>query len=238
MNNEKVVLIVMDGVGCNTEEKGNAVMQANTPVLNKLLETCPNVQLKAHGSAVGLTTDDDMCNSEVGHNALGCGQIYSQGAKLVDESISDGKIFRSVVWGKLTKNCISNGSTLHFIGLLSDGNVHSNISHLKSMLTKAKADGVSRVKCHILLDGRDVPATSALTYIKDLENHLAELNGADFDGKIASGGGRMKITMDRYKADWDMVKRGWDTHVNGINWRYGNSGGERRFGACTRFKNG
>lgn len=211
-----LLLVVMDGVGFSKTGLGDAVSLANTPVLDKLLKQRPNTRLKAHGSAVGLPTDDDMGNSEVGHNALGCGQIYSQGAKLVNESIESGKMFASETWNELIDNCRSNGSTLHFIGLLSDGNVHSNISHLKQMIIKAKEMGVGRVRCHILLDGRDVPATSALTYVDDLEKLLASLNDGGFNGMIASGGGRMKVTMDRYQADWNMVKLGWDTHVHGI----------------------
>ncbi len=211
-----LVLIVMDGVGFSKTGLGDAVTLANTPVLDRLLKERPNTRLKAHGSAVGLPTDDDMGNSEVGHNALGCGQIYSQGAKLVNESIESGKMFASETWNKLVGNCKANSSTLHFIGLLSDGNVHSNISHLKQMIIKAKEVGVSRVRCHILLDGRDVPATSALIYVNDLEELLAKLSDSSFDAKIASGGGRMKVTMDRYQADWNMVKTGWDTHVHGI----------------------
>ncbi|MGN1315912.1 MAG: 2,3-bisphosphoglycerate-independent phosphoglycerate mutase [Acutalibacteraceae bacterium] len=213
---EKVLLVVMDGVGYSKTGLGDAVTLANTPVLDKLLKECPNTRLKAHGSAVGLPSDDDMGNSEVGHNALGCGQVYSQGAKLVNESIESGKIYESTAWKEVAGNCIQNGSTLHFIGLLSDGNVHSNISHLIAMLGKAKAEGVKSVRAHILLDGRDVPATSALTYVDELEKAFNELNDGTFCGKIASGGGRMVITMDRYEANWNMVKLGWDTHVKGI----------------------
>ncbi|MGN0596167.1 MAG: 2,3-bisphosphoglycerate-independent phosphoglycerate mutase [Ruminiclostridium sp.] len=210
-----VLLVVMDGVGFSKTGLGDAVTLANTPTLDKLMAECPMARLKAHGGAVGLPTDDDMGNSEVGHNALGCGQIYSQGAKLVNESIESGKMYNSEAWKEIVANCKANNSTLHFIGLLSDGNVHSNISHLFKMLKEAKAEGVKKARCHILLDGRDVPATSAPVYIQQLEDCLAELNDADFDGKIASGGGRMKVTMDRYQADWPMVERGWNTHVKG-----------------------
>lgn len=213
MSNKPVVLVVMDGVGCTTKDNGNAVMHAYKPHLDLLLKEYPNICIKAHGTAVGLPSDDDMGNSEVGHNALGSGQIYSQGAKLVNESIENGSIYKTDTWKELVD--YSKNGTLHFLGLLSDGNVHSNIAHLKNMLAEAKKDGVKKVRVHILLDGRDVPATSALTYIDDLENTLKELNDASFDGKIASGGGRMYITMDRYEADWDMVKRGWYTHVLG-----------------------
>ena len=213
--NKKVLLVVMDGVGYSKTGLGDAVTAANTPTLDKLLATCPHTRLKAHGSAVGLPSDDDMGNSEVGHNALGCGQIYSQGAKLVNESIESGKIYESQAWKDLTQNCIAQNSTLHFIGLLSDGNVHSNISHLLTMLEEAKRTGIHTVCVHILLDGRDVPATSALTYVEQLEEKLAELNDGQFHAQIASGGGRMKVTMDRYQADWPMVELGWNTHVHG-----------------------
>ena len=203
-----VVLVVMDGVGETPSDLGNMVKQATTPTLDDLKANHPWQIIKAHGSAVGLPSDDDMGNSEVGHNALGCGQIYSQGAKLVNESIESGKIFVSAAWRELADNCKNRHSTMHFIGLLSDGNVHSNISHLIAMLKQAKAEGIHRVRCHILLDGRDVPATSALDYVQQLEDALAALNDAAFDGRIASGGGRMQITMDRYQANWPMVKAG------------------------------
>lgn len=210
-----VLLVVMDGVGYSKTGLGDAVAEANTPTLDWLLANCPNTRLKAHGGAVGLPSDDDMGNSEVGHNALGCGQIYSQGAKLVNESIESGKMYDSAAWKELVSNVNSKGSTMHFIGLLSDGNVHSNISHLFNMLKRAKSEGVKKARVHVLLDGRDVPATSAPLYIEQLEKVLGELNDGTFDGKIASGGGRMRITMDRYQADWAMVERGWNTHVKG-----------------------
>ena len=215
MSKKPVVLVVMDGIGFSVSGLGDAVTEANTPTLDRLLKECPHTSLKAHGDAVGLPSDDDMGNSEVGHNALGCGQIYSQGAKLVNESLESGKMFASDTWKELASNCKENNSTMHFIGLLSDGNVHSNISHLKTMIAEAKKEGIKTVRVHALLDGRDVPATSGMTYIEDIENFMASLNDNSFDARIASGGGRMKITMDRYQADWNMVKTGWDTHVKG-----------------------
>lgn len=211
-----LVLVVMDGIGFGKDEQGDCVKRAFTPHLDWLLENCPNVRLKAHGTAVGLPSDDDMGNSEVGHNAIGCGQIYSQGAKLVNESIASGKMFESAVWNELIANVKTNGSTLHLIGLFSDGNVHSHINHIKAIVAHAKDDGVKTVRLHVLLDGRDVPPTSALVYVDDIEAFFAGLNDASFNARIASGGGRMYITMDRYQADWPMVKRGWDTHVHGI----------------------
>ena len=210
-----VVLVVMDGVGESSEELGNMVMKATTPTLDALKANDPFRIIKAHGTAVGLPSDDDMGNSEVGHNALGCGQIYSQGAKLVNESIESGKIYASETWKALVAGVKASGGALHFIGLLSDGNVHSNIGHLLAMLKEAKAEGVGKARVHILLDGRDVPATSALEYVDQLEETIAELKDASYDVRIASGGGRMQITMDRYQANWGMVKAGWDIHVHG-----------------------
>lgn len=218
-----IVLVIMDGVGETPVELGNMVMRATTPTLDEFKATCPWQCIKAHGGAVGLPTDDDMGNSEVGHNALGCGQIYSQGAKLVNESIESGSIYQSDTWKDLISSVCSNGKTLHFIGLLSDGNVHSNIKHLLAMLGEAKKEGVKKVRVHILLDGRDVPATSALEYVGQLEDTLAKLNDASFDGQIASGGGRMCITMDRYQANWPMVKAGWEVHVHGEGRQFANA---------------
>lgn len=220
---KKVVLVVMDGVGKSTTGLGDAVTAANTPTLDKLLKECPNVYIKAHGTAVGLPSDDDMGNSEVGHNALGCGQVYSQGAKLVEEAIESGSIFSSAAWKTLAGNCVEKGSVMHFIGLLSDGNVHSNIGHLIALIKGAKRDGVKKVRVHALLDGRDVPATSALDYVDMLERAMAELNDDAFDARVASGGGRMYITMDRYFADWEMVKRGFYTHVYGEGRQFGSA---------------
>ena len=210
-----VLTIVMDGVGLAPDTAGNAVKQAYTPTLDMLMAKYPTVKLKAHGTAVGLPTDDDMGNSEVGHNALGSGQVFAQGAKLVSESIENGKMFASATWQNIVGNVKANNSTLHFIGLFSDGNVHSHIDHLKSMLVRAKEEKARRVRLHILIDGRDVGETSALDYIVPFESFLDELRAPDFDVMIASGGGRMVITMDRYEANWKMVELGWKTHVLG-----------------------
>ena len=210
-----VLTIVMDGVGLAPDTVSNAVATAYTPTLDMLMKNYPMVSLKAHGTAVGLPSDDDMGNSEVGHNALGAGQVFAQGAKLVSQSIESGKMFASETWQTIVSNVKSNNSTLHFLGLFSDGNVHSHIDHLKAMIVKAKDEGVASVRVHILIDGRDVGETSALEYIDPFEAFIAELRDASFDIKIASGGGRMKITMDRYEADWSMVERGWQTHVLG-----------------------
>lgn len=157
-----------------------------------------------------------MGNSEVGHNAMGCGRVFAQGAKLVENAIESKEMFRGETWKKLVENVKKNNSTLHFIGLLSDGNVHSHIDNLKAMVVEAKAEGVKRVRVHALLDGRDVGEMSALDYFDPFDEFLKDLSkDGDFDAKIASGGGRMVITMDRYNANWDMVRKGWETHVLG-----------------------
>ncbi len=213
--NGPVVLLIMDGVGFGKYEDGDAVKQAMTKNLDKLMKTCPWTKLKAHGTAVGLPSDADMGNSEVGHNAMGCGRVFAQGAKLVASSIESGLMFQGATWKKLIANVKDNNSTLHFIGLLSDGNVHSHIKNLMDMITEAKKEGVKKVRVHALLDGRDVGETSALDYFDPFEKFLEDLSTDEFDAKIASGGGRMVITMDRYNANWDMVRKGWETHVLG-----------------------
>lgn len=210
-----VLTVVMDGVGIAPDNAGNAVKLAYTPTLDMLAANYPMLKLKAHGTAVGLPSDDDMGNSEVGHNALGSGQVFAQGAKLVSQSIESGKMFASDTWKEVVANVKNNNSTLHFLGLFSDGNVHSHIDHLKAMMTEAKKEGVKKVRVHILLDGRDVGETSALDYVRPFEEFMNSLRSSDFDVMIASGGGRMNITMDRYEANWAMVEKGWKTHVLG-----------------------
>ncbi len=210
-----ILTIVMDGVGYSERTAGNAVRAAYTPTLDLLEASYPRFLLQAHGTAVGLPSDDDMGNSEVGHNALGAGQVFAQGAKLVSNAIESGRIYESDAWKALTGRVKETGGTLHFLGLFSDGNVHSHIDHLRAMIGQAKACGVSRVRVHILLDGRDVGETSALEYVLPFEAFLSELRDGSFDVRIASGGGRMQITMDRYEANWGMVERGWRTHVLG-----------------------
>jgi len=210
-----IVTIVLDGVGVNPRQEGNAVFHARTPVLDRLLSRYPHTTLKAHGTAVGMPSNDDMGNSEVGHNAIGAGQVYEQGAALVNQAIASEELFRGQAWREIVDNTRTRGSTLHFIGLFSEGNVHSHLDHLRALVLRAKQEGQGRVRLHILLDGRDVPETSALDYLEPFERFLAEIRDDGFDPRIASGGGRMNITMDRYEADWSMVERGWHTHVLG-----------------------
>jgi len=219
-----VVTVVMDGIGLAKNEAGSAVAAARKPTLDRLFAHYPNIRLRAHGKAVGMPSDDDMGNSEVGHNALGAGQVYAQGAALVANAIANASIWDGQAWREIVAGAKSNEATgqgvLHCIGLLSDGNVHSHIDHLKALVARAKAEGLRVVRIHALLDGRDVPETSALDYIGPFEAFLAGLNGPDFDARIASGGGRQTITMDRYEANWAMVERGWRVHVLGEGERF------------------
>lgn len=209
-----VVLVIMDGVGIGKNPQSDMVKMANTPNLDWLREHAIYTELRAHGKAVGLPDDSDMGNSEVGHNAIGCGRVFEQGAALVGDAIRNDSMFAGSVWKELTTNVKKKESVLHFIGLLSDGNVHSNIAHLEAMLSRAKAEGVKTIRVHALIDGRDVPPTSALEYVERIETFLAGINAdGTVDYCIASGGGRMNITMDRYNADWSMVERGWNAHV-------------------------
>jgi 2,3-bisphosphoglycerate-independent phosphoglycerate mutase len=214
-----VVVCVMDGVGIGRRDESDAVWLARTPTLDRLAREVPTGQLLAHGRAVGMPSDDDMGNSEVGHNAIGAGRIFDQGAKLVARAIADGSIFegeKAGTWQAVTERVRTRRSTLHLLGLLSDGNVHSHIEHLFALLRRADLEAIERVRVHVLLDGRDVAETSALDYVDALEELLETISGKPGrDYRIASGGGRMTTTMDRYGADWAMVERGWQTHVRG-----------------------
>ena len=210
-----VFIIVLDGIGEGRKDDSDAVFLARTPTFDMLDRVAQKTFLYAHGTHVGMPTDADMGNSEVGHNALGAGRVFAQGARLVEEAVHSGRLFESDTWKWIVEPAAS-GATLHFIGLLSDGNVHSHIDHLIAMIRHADAQGVRSLCVHPLLDGRDVGATTALVYIDKLEAVLGEINArGERDYRIASGGGRMITTMDRYEADWSIVERGWKAHVLG-----------------------
>jgi len=214
----QLLLVILDGVGLyrgrDQGYDGNAVDLAHTPHIDRLLSEAPVVlRLKAHGTAVGLPSDGDMGNSEVGHNALGAGRIFEQGAKLVNQAIESGKLFTGEVWQKLVHRVRERSSTFHLIGLLSDGNVHSNISHVEGLIRRLAEEKVERIRLHALADGRDVGPETFHIYLQRIEKLLAEVTAKGCDARVASGGGRMRITMDRYNANWDMVRRGWQTHV-------------------------
>ena len=210
-----VVFVVMDGVGIGKQDETDGVYLAYTPVLDTLVKEPLYTQLKAHGTAVGQPTDDDMGNSEVGHNTLGAGRVFPQGAKLVNKALQSGTLFEGKAWKQAMAQTMDGSGTVHFIGLLSDGNVHSHITQLEALLEQCMKEKVQKVRLHMLTDGRDVGERTALGYIETVENKMQSINSQGFDYRIASGGGRMYITMDRYNADWPMVERGWNTHVLG-----------------------
>lgn len=205
-----VVLCILDGVGVGAGGEDDAVATARTPHLDALAAAFTHTTLKAHGTAVGMPSDEDMGNSEVGHNAMGCGRVFRQGASLVEGALASGALFETPVWAELCR-----GRTLHLLGLVSDGNVHSHVDHLHALIDGAARAGVRRLRVHALTDGRDVDGRSALVWLRPLEDKLRALSADGRDYRVASGGGRMGITMDRYEADWPMVARGWACHVRG-----------------------
>jgi 2,3-bisphosphoglycerate-independent phosphoglycerate mutase len=216
----QLLLVILDGVGLYRGRAdgydGNAFDIAATPNLDRMFSEAPVfLELKAHGTAVGLPSDGDMGNSEVGHNAIGAGRVFEQGAKLVNQAISSGALFGGQTWRRLVENVKANDSLFHLIGLLSDGNVHSHIDHLEALIRRLAKERVRGVRVHALADGRDVDPISYHLYIEHLERILEEVSDDGIDARVASGGGRMQITMDRYQADWEMVRRGWSTHVAG-----------------------
>jgi len=202
----------MDGVGLRDQTEGNAVKQAHLETLHALMEKYPTAKLGASGEYVGIPKDD-MGNSEVGHNAMGAGEIVLQRSAAVEKNVNTGEIFNTDTWLDIVEQIHNHNSTLHFMGIFSDGNVHSNIAHLEKMMAQAQKDGIEHIRVHALIDGRDVPPQSEPKYIQRLENFVHELGDPDY--KIASGGGRMVITCDRYESDWSMVEKGWHTHVLG-----------------------
>ncbi|KAM3352229.1 hypothetical protein ACQJBY_023837 [Aegilops geniculata] len=210
-----VAVVVLDGWGEASPDQYNCIHVAQTPVMDSLKNGAPEKWrlVKAHGTAVGLPSDDDMGNSEVGHNALGAGRIFAQGAKLVDAALASGKIWEDEGFNYI-KESFDKG-TLHLIGLLSDGGVHSRLDQVQLIVKGASERGAKRIRLHILTDGRDVLDGSSVGFVETIEKDLAQLREQGVDARIASGGGRMYVTMDRYENDWSVVKRGWDAQVLG-----------------------
>jgi len=209
-----IVLAILDGVGLAPDAPGNAVSKARTSFLGKAAREQLHVALNASGEAVGLTPGQ-MGNSEVGHNTMGAGKAYKQGIAYIDEAFFTGKVFESDAWKGAISQVLNNGEgrTLHFVGIFSDGGVHSHISHLEKMIEKAYMDGVRRMRVHAVFDGRDVAPQSEPKYIRRFEEFIRRFSDADI--KIADGGGRMVYVADRYENDWGVVARGWDAMVNG-----------------------
>lgn len=204
-----VTLVVMDGYGINKNTKGNAIANANTPNLDRFYKEYPNTVLKSSGMAVGLP-EGQMGNSEVGHLNIGAGRVVYQEFARISKSIEDGDFYSNRVLVEAVDNAIEHNSALHIMGLLSDGGVHSHITHLYALLKLAKDKGLRRVYVHAFLDGRDVPPACANDYIIALEKKMAELGV----GKIATVEGRY-YAMDRDKR-WDRVKLAYDAIVDGI----------------------
>ena len=208
-----VVLAVMDGVGLSPLRSGNAVRQAHTEFLDYALTHYPNLPLAASGEAVGVMPGQ-MGNSEVGHNTLGSGQIIPQGIAQVEAAFQSGTVWGSRAWRDLVKYCQKHTApTLHFCGIFSDGGVHSDIKYLEQMVARAYQEGIKRIRVHCVFDGRDVAPYSEPKYIRRLEQFFRRFPDADY--RIATGGGRMVMTADRYGNDWPMVKLGWDAMVHG-----------------------
>ena len=208
-----VVLAVMDGVGLSPLRSGNAVRQAHTEFLDYALTHYPNLPLAASGEAVGVMPRQ-MGNSEVGHNTLGSGQIMPQGIAQVEAAFQSGTVWESRAWRDLVKYCQKHTApTLHFCGIFSDGGVHSDIKYLEQMIARAYQEGIKRIRVHCVFDGRDVAPYSEPKYIRRLEQFFRRFPDADY--RIATGGGRMVMTADRYGNDWPMVKLGWDAMVHG-----------------------
>jgi len=221
-----LLFVILDGFGIFKKNvdgyPGNAIDIAQPKNITKLLENEKIVTyLKAHGTAVGMPSDDDQGNSEVGHNAMGAGRVFSQGASLVENAINGRSLFEGDTWKEMIDNALTHKTPVHLIGLMSDGNVHSNISHLMALISECDKRDIEEVYVHGLLDGRDVPPLSALRYFGEVQDFLWSLRAQALkDNKkrrycIASGGGRMVTTMDRYEADWSIVERGYQAHVLG-----------------------
>lgn len=212
--NGPVLLVVMDGVGLAPDGPGNAVSRAHTEFLDYAVNNYLNIPLEASGEAVGVLPGN-MGNSEIGHNALGSGQIIKQGVAKVEDAFATGEIFKSEAWQKITENVLKNSSTLHFSGIFSDGNVHSSISHLEKLVREANRVGVQKIRVHAVFDGRDVLPQSEPKYIDRLEKFFAVFNAKGCDYRIASGAGREVAVADRYESDWNKVRLGWEMIVNG-----------------------
>ncbi len=218
----------MDGYGLPKTDVGSAIAAAKKPTLDRLFADYPNIRLRAHGTAVGMPSDDDMGNSEVGHNAIGAGQVYAQGAALVSNAIASGDIWQGEAWQQIVAGAKAgvNGKAgvLHFIGLFSDGNVHSHIDHLKAMVERAKEEGVRTVRIHALLDGRDVPGNQRAGVRRCPSRPSCRTFPPPASTPASPpGGGRQYITMDRYDANWAMVDKGWSTHVLGQGPQFANA---------------
>ncbi len=208
MTKKPVMLMILDGYGYNSAADGNAIYSAKTPVMDKLLASCPNTLINASGMDVGLP-DGQMGNSEVGHTNIGAGRVVYQELTRITKSISDGDFFTNDAFMKAIDNCKKNDSALHLFGLLSDGGVHSHLKHLFAAIEMAKRNGLTKVYVHGFMDGRDVSPTSGIDFVKALQEKMAEIGV----GKIGVLSGRY-YAMDR-DSRWERVEKAYAALVYG-----------------------
>ena len=208
MSDKRVVLVVLDGWGINKNNAANAIAAARTPVYTSLVQEFPHTELEASGEAVGLP-GGQMGNSEVGHLNLGAGRVVYQDSTRISKAIREGSFFQNPALLGAMASVKQSGAALHLMGLLSDGGVHSRLDHIFAMFDMAKAQGLTNVYFHAFLDGRDTPPSSALRFIKQLEDHLAAIKV----GKIATVSGRY-YAMDRDKR-WERVEKAYEALVMG-----------------------
>ncbi len=208
MSDKPVVLIVLDGWGINAKKEANAIATARAPIYNSLISDYPHTELQASGEAVGLP-DGQMGNSEVGHLNLGAGRVVYQDSTRISKAIREGEFFKNPALLAAMERVKQDNTTLHLMGLLSDGGVHSRLDHIFAMFDMVKAQGITNIFFHAFLDGRDTPPSSAIEYITKLENHLAKTGV----GRIASVSGRY-YAMDRDKR-WERVQKAYETLVMG-----------------------
>jgi len=208
MAKKPVMLMILDGFGISDKVDGNAVRAAYKPNFDALFEKYPHIELGASGMDVGLP-EGQMGNSEVGHLNIGSGRIIYQELTRISKAVKDGDFFTNPTFLEAIDKAIKNNSALHLLGLLSDGGVHSHISHLKALLKLAHEKGLKKVYVHGFLDGRDVQPSSALGFVVEIENYMKELG----TGKMATVSGRY-YAMDRDNR-WERVKLAYDAIVLG-----------------------
>ena len=208
MSKKPTVLMILDGYGLRADDKGNAVAEGKTPVMDKLMAECPFVKGNASGMAVGLP-EGQMGNSEVGHLNMGAGRIIYQELTKITKAIEDGDFFENQALLAACKNAKENNTALHMMGLVSDGGVHSHNGHIYGLLELAKRQGVEKVYVHCFLDGRDTPPASGKEYVEALEAKMKEIG----IGEVASVSGRY-YAMDRDNR-WDRVERAYNALVKG-----------------------
>ncbi len=209
-----LIQIILDGYGIGKKDFTNAIFQAKTPYMDYLLKNYANTELFTHGKFVGLPDENSLGSSEIGHSTIGAGRVNLQLPSLIQKKIADGSFAKEPTLLELFRKAKKN--SLHLVGLLSDGNIHSNIHHLETIILEAEKNGVSRCFLHALLDGRDVGVQSALDYTARIQMLFQKIKSRNpsFEYAFASAGGREYTTMDRAE-NWYLVQRGWDAHVRG-----------------------